>query len=392
MTLTEIKIKAAKPREKKYKLFDGEGLYLVVFPNGSKYWRLKYRHNGKENTFAIGIYPECSLAEARDKRYILKKQLKDGVNPNIQKKTEALEEISQFDNNFKTVALEWHSKNVRKWTPRHGKKIKKWIEKDICPVIGKITINDVKPKHIIEIMRKIEARGAFDITREILSVCSRVFRYAIPIGLCEYDVTTGIGQTLTTVKRQNYRCISPNDFPKLIKDIEKHSCAILTKLALRFIMLTFVRSGELRYAKWEEFDFKKNEWRIPAERMKMREQHLVPLSSQAISVLNEIKLLPVKSENVFPNEFHSNKFMSENTMLYALYDMNYKDKMTVHGFRQLASTLLNENGFPPDVIERQLAHAERNKVRRAYNHAQYLPQRREMMQWWGDYIDGLTSQ
>ena len=388
MALTEVKIKAARSKDKPYKLFDGEGLYLLVHPNGSKYWRVKFRHHGKENTYAVGVYPPCSLAQARDEKYAIRKQVKGGVNPNARKKTVRLDAAIQANNSIQSVALEWHAKNEQRWTPRHALKLKRWIDQDICPFIGPMPIAEVKPMHVLEIMRAIEARGAFDVTREVLSLCSRIFRYAIPLGLCEYDVTTGIGQTLTSVKSENYRCISPGEFPQLIGDIEQHPWP-LTKLALKLIILTFVRTSELRYAKWSEIDLKKNEWRIPAERMKMREQHLVPLSRQSVALLAEIRALKKKGDYLFPNENDPAKVMSENTMLFALYDMGYKDKMTVHGFRQLASTLLNENGFPPDVIERQLAHTERNKVRRAYNHAQYLPQRREMMQWWADYIGKL---
>jgi len=213
----------------------------------------------------------------------------------------------------------------------------------------------------------------------------------MPIGKCQYDVTVGINKALVYVKSENFKCISTSEFPKLLKDIERHDCKRLTKYALNLISLTFVRTGELRFAKWSEIDFDKKEWRIPAERMKMREQHIVPLSKQAINILEQIKSLELKSSYVFPNENNPNKVMSENTMLFALYDMKYRNKMTVHGFRQMASTVLNENGFKSDAIERQLSHSERNSIRRAYNHAQYLPERKEMMQWWADHLDNLKK-
>jgi integrase len=391
MSLTEIKIKSAKIKDKNYKLSDGEGLYLLVNPNGSKYWRLKYRFGGKEKVYSIGIYPKVSLAEAREERFKIKKKIKDGYNPNDQKKTTILEEKIKAGHNFESVAFEWHSKNLNKWTPRHAKKLKTWIEKDISPFIGQRLISEVKPMHILEIMRKIEDRKAYDVTRGVLSLCSQIFRYGIPNGMCEYDVTVGINKALVFIKRKNFNCINTSEFPKLLKDIEKHTCSFLTKYALKLIILTFVRTGELRFAKWSEIDFDKKEWRIPAERMKMREQHIVPLARQAVEILEGIKSLQLKSDYVFPNENNPNKVMSENTMLFGLYDMGYSNKMTVHGFRQIASTILNENSFNRDAIERQLSHAERNNIRRAYNHAQYLPERREMMQWWADYIDDISK-
>lgn len=392
MSLTEIKVKAAKTKEKNYKLSDSEGLYVLVHTNGSKYWRLKFRFIGKEKVYSIGKYPQVSLAEAREERFRIKQIIKEGHNPNESKKTIILERQLKTNNSFESVANDWHTKNINKWTLRHGKKLKTWIEKDIAPMIGHMPIAEVKPMHILEIMRKIENRKAYDVTRSVLSVCSQVFRYGIPIGLCDYDVTVGINQALVFIKRKNFNCISTGEFPKLLKDIENHHCTNLTKYALKLVILTFVRTSELRFATWSEIDFDRKEWRIPAERMKMRELHIVPLSKQAISILKEIKSLELKSDYVFPNENNPKKVMSENTMLFALYDMKYQQKMTVHGFRQLASTILNEHSFSPDAIERQLSHAERNSIRRAYNHAQYLPERREMMQLWADHIDTLAQQ
>jgi len=391
MSLTEVKIKSAKIKDKKYKLSDSEGLYLLVHTNGSKYWRLKYRYNGKEKVYSIGIYPQLSLAAAREERFRIKQQLKERINPNDEKKTEILEARLKTDDSFESVAREWHAKNINKWTPKQANRIKLWIEKDTLPTIGHMQISEVKPMHILEIMRKIESRKAYDVTRRVLSVCSQVFRYGLPIGKCQYDVTVGINKALVYVKSENLKCVSTSEFPQLLKDIERHDCTKLTKYALNLIVLTFVRTGELRFAKWSEIDFDKKEWRIPAERMKMREQHIVPLSKQAIINLEQIKSLGLKSDYVFPNENSPKKVMSENTMLFALYDMKYRGKMTVHGFRQIASTILNESGFKPDAVERQLSHCERNNIRRAYNHAQYLPERKEMMQWWADHLDGLKA-
>lgn len=386
MNLSDIKIKKLKAKDKEFKAFDGDGLFLLIHPNGSKYWRLKYRLNGKENVFAIGIYPQMTLLEAREERFRLKKLVKAGINPNLQKKTAKKIEIAKEADSFGAVALEWHGKNTKKWSEEHSKKIKAWIETEINPIIGSITISEVKSPDILAVVKSIENRGALDVARRALSICSQVLRYAMPLGKCNYDVTVGINKTLEVRKRENYKSVPIEDFPELLRKMENHNCKPLTKYALGLISLTFVRSSELREAKWPEINFEKAEWRIPAERMKMKELHIVPLSKQAIALFKEIKKLNLESEYIFPSVNSSKKVMSENTMLYALYDMGYHNKMTVHGFRSLASTILNEKGFNSDAIERQLSHAERDNVRRAYNHAQYLPERKIMMQWWADYI------
>lgn len=389
MPITDLKIRSLKPEIRPYKLFDSEGLYLLIKPNGSKLWRLKYRHYGKENIYSIGRYPDITLSEAREERFRLKKILKAGIDLNQNKRSEQLALMADEENSFKSVALEWHAKNRNKWTDEHRQKLKGWIERDIIPVIGHIEISVVKAPDILTVIKKIEGRGAPDVARRALSICSQIFRYGMPLGKCQHDVTVGLNKTLEFVKRKNYKCIKIDDFPKLVADIDKLKCNHLTKYALQLIMLTFVRSGELRGAKWEEINFDKQEWRIPAERMKMGEQHIVPLSKQSLEILKNVKRLGYEGDYIFPHENNPNKIMSENTLLYALYDAGYKNKMTVHGFRQLASTILNEKGYNPDAIERQLSHAERNNVRRAYNHAQYLPERTKMIQEWADYIDGL---
>jgi integrase len=387
MLLSDKKIKSLTPKEKAYKVADGNGMYLLVKPNGTKLWHLKYRSDGKENIYSIGVYPEISLSAARDKRYEIRKLIKEGINPNKAKKEEELKNESIEKDNFGSIALEWHSKNLNKWTEEHAKKLKGWIENEIIPVIGSIQISEVKSPDILQVVKAIEERGALDVARRVLSICSQVLRYAMPLGKCNYDVTVGINKTLEVRKRENFKCIPIEDFPELLRKIENHKCGILTKFGLKLVSLTFVRSSELREAKWSEINFDKAEWRIPAERMKMKELHIVPLSKQALSIFKEIKSLGLSNEYILPSVNNPRKFMSENTLLYALYDMGYHNKMTVHGFRQIASTILNENGFRADVIERQLSHAERDNVRRAYNHAQYLSERREMMQWWGDYIE-----
>lgn len=391
MLLSDVKIKSLKPRNKPYKVSDGDGMYLLVKPNGSRLWRLKYRIKGKENVFSIGGYPEIPLAEARNKRFEIRKSIKEGIDPNKLKKTTLSLTGIEYESSFKFIAEEWVRKNINKWSKEHGQKIKNWIEKDILPYIGDMKISEVKAPNILLVIKNVESRGATDVARRVLSISSQIFKYAMPIGKCDYDVTAGINKVLEVRKRTNFKCIALEEFPKLLRTIENHNCNPLTKYALQLIVLTFVRSSELREAKWAEINFEKEEWRIPAVRMKMKELHIVPLSKQAIAFLIQIKNLGFESDYIFPNINNTSKVMSENTMLYALYDMGYHNKMTVHGFRQLASTVLNEQGFNPDAIERQLSHAERNNVRRAYNHAQYLLERKQMMQWWGNFITELKG-
>lgn len=392
MKLSEFKIKSAKIKKKPYKIFDGMGLYLLIKPNGSKLWRLKFRFNRKENIYSIGIYPLVSLATARDQRYLLKKQLSEGINISKKKYFEKLQKETEQQSTFGNVALEWHKKNSLKWTKEHSEKLKGWIENEINPIIGFLLISDIKSPHIQAVIRKIEQRGSIDVARRVLSICSQVLRYGMPLGLCNYDVTVGLSNTLQYVKKENHKCIPVEELPALMLKIKSHNSTFLTKQALLLIAYTFVRSGELRFAKWTEINFDKKEWRIPAERMKMKEIHIVPLSIQVIEIFKKIKCKGLSDTYVFPSERNPNKVMSENTMLFSLYDIGYRNKMTVHGFRQIASTLLNELGYNPDAIERQLSHAERNNVRRAYNHAQYLSERTKMMQEWADYVDSLKSQ
>jgi integrase len=385
--LNDTQIRNAKAGKKPLILRDGDGLVFIVHPNGSKYIRQSYRLNSKENTYSIGLYPQISLAEAREIRGEIKKMVKSGIDPNKQRKLVQFQKEEDESDNFAFVTWEWFSKNSKKWTEDHAKKLKGWIEQDIIPQLGHIKTSDIKSPDILKIVKKVENRGALDVARRVLSICSQVLRYAIPLGKCDYDVTVGINKTLEVRKRENFKSIPIEEFPELLKRIENHKCNPLTKLGLKLIALTFVRSSELREAKWSEINFDKAEWRIPAERMKMKELHIVPLSKQAIKNFQEIKKFGLNDEYIFPSVNNPRKVMSENTLLYALYDMGYHNKMTVHGFRQIASTILNEQGFRADVIERQLSHAERDNVRRAYNHAQYLSERREMMSWWGEFIE-----
>jgi integrase len=392
MALTDTSCKTAKGEEKPRKLSDGGGLYLEVMPNGSKYWRMKYRYGGKEKRLAFGVYPEVTLKEAREKRDEARKLIADGIDPSQIKKEKKLKQYLDAEFTFEKIGREWHEHQALGWTERHSAYVLRRLEADIFPAIGSRPINEITPPELLTAIREIEKRGAIDIAHRALQTCGQIFRYAIATGRAERDIAADLRGALKTRKKENYSRLEARELPEFLAKLEEYDGEDLTKLGLKLLLLTFVRSGELRGARWEEVDFDRAEWRIPAERMKMRDPHIVPLSNQALTVFKHLERyrLPGR-EYIFPNRNNPSTFMSENTLLYALYRMGYHSRTTAHGFRGLASTVLNEHGFRPDAIERQLAHAERNKVRASYNHAQYLPERREMMQWWADYLEGLSA-
>ena len=389
MPLTDTTVRTAKAKDKQYKLSDSAGLYLLVQPNGKKYWRLKYYFAGKEKLLSIGVYPVISLSEAREKSLLAKKQLTNNIDPSEHKKEQKLKNSVNAENSFKSIAIEWHNNQKHRWTFRHAIYVLRRIEADIFPILASRPINEIKAPELLAVLRLIETRGAIDIAHRVLQTCGQVFRYAVATGRAERDISADLRGALKTRKKENYSRLEAKELPEFFSKLEEYDGELQTKLALKFLLLTFVRTGELRGARWEEIDFEKKEWRIPAERMKMRELHIVPISTQSLEVLKELQIINGQKDYLFPNRNKPMTFISQNTLLYAIYRMGYHLRATVHGFRATASTILNEHGFKPDVIERQLAHCERNKVRASYNHAQYLPERREMMQWWGNYLDKL---
>lgn len=392
MPLTDTTCKNVKPSEKARKLTDSGGLYLHIMPNGSKYWRLKYRCLGKEKCLALGVYPEVTLKEAREKRDAARKLLSNNIDPSFAKKEEKRQILLRQENSFESVALEWHENQKEKWTERHAHYTLRRIESDIFPALGQRPILEITAPELLNVIRLIEKRGALDIAKRVLQTCSQIFAYAIVTGRAERNPATDLKGALKTTKKEHYSSLKANELPEFIKKLSTYDGSIQTRLAIQFVMLTFVRTGELRGATWDEICFDTAEWRIPAERMKMREMHIVPLSKQSINILKELQKYNCQSQFVFPNQNNSAKCMSENTMLYAVYRMGYHTRTTVHGFRATASTILNEVGFRSDVIERQLAHGERNKVRAAYNHAEYMPERKKMMQHWADYLDAIVDE
>lgn len=394
MKLTDIAIKKAKPKDKPYKLTDGDGLFLLVHPNGGRYWRFKYRANGQEKLMAFGTYPEVSLADAREKRRLNRILVAEGKDPNEVKKQKKLVAAIITENTYENIAREWHATKKPSWSGRHPETVMKKLEGDLFPDLGQRPITEITAQELLAVIRKIEKRGALDMAKRALQITGQIYRYAIITGRAQRDITADLKGALKTAKTQHRAFLREDELPEYLRKLEaydKEGGELLTKLALKMLLLTFVRSSELRGALWSEIDFDKKEWRIPAERMKMNELHIVPLANQTIALLKEIKLLTGHREHVFPNHQSPNKIMSENTLLFALYRMGYRSRATAHGFRSTASTILNENGFRADVIERQLAHGERDNVRSAYNHAQYLKERHEMMKWWAKHIDKLKD-
>jgi integrase len=387
MSLSDAKVRNAKPQTKPYKITDGEGMFLLVVPSGSKYWRFKYFFAGREKLLAFGVYPEVSLGDARERRAQARKALAAGNDPGEVKKEAKRLAVLKNENAFEAVAREWYEKRKHEWAGNTAKIALMRLERHILPKLGTLPIADITAPDILSMLRVVENSGALDTAQRVMQMCGQVFMYAIATGRAERNPVPDLRGALKTPVTKHHAYLKATDMPEFLTRLEAYDGALQTKLALRLLLLTFVRTTELRAAAWTEIDFDKAEWRIPAERMKMKELHIVPLSRKAVAVLLELKNHTGNRQYVFPNQHNLRTFMSENTMLYALYRMGYHSRTTGHGFRSTASTILNEHGFMPDVIERQLAHCERNKVRAAYNHAQYLPERRKMMQWWADYLD-----
>jgi integrase len=386
--LTETRIRTAKPAEKPYKLFDERGLYLHVAPTGGRLWRFRYRHGGVEKLLALGVYPDVPLKRAREKRDEARRLVADGIDPSAKRQAEKAAQIDTFE----AIAREWLDLQSKKLSPITLEK-SRWLLNFLYPHIGQRPIREIAAPDVLVALRKIEARGHHETTHRAKQKCGQVFRYAIVTGRAERDITTDLRGALESATSRHHASITdPSKIGALLRAIDGYDGERTTAIALKLAALTFVRPGELRGAEWSEFDLDRAEWRIPAERMKMGEQHVVPLSTQAVSILREQHTVSSQGRFIFPSLLSRDRPMSNNTVNSALRRLGYsKDEMTGHGFRSMASTCLNEQGFHPDLIELQLAHAERNKVRAAYNKAQRLAERREMMQAWANYLDGLRA-
>jgi integrase len=393
MPLTASEVKAAKTSDKPIKLSDGEGLYLLVQPNGAKYWRLAYRFDGKQKTLAIGVYPDIGLQDARERRQEAKKLLANDIDPSQAKKSQKAARQALVANSFESVAREWFSKQAPNWKENHASRIIRRLELNIFPWLGRVPIETITAPELLKAIRRVESRGAIETAHRVLANCGQIFRYAIATARASRDLAADLRGALPPTQEIHHASITdPKKVGELLRDIEGYQGAFVTKCALRLAPLVFLRPTELRHAEWSEIDFSKAEWRIPASKMKMKAMHIVPLSTQAQAILLEIQPLTGQGRYVFPSVRSNSRAMSENTVLAAIRRLGYaKGEMTGHGFRSMASTLLNEQGFNRDAIERQLAHAEGNSVRRAYNFAEYLAERQAMMQHWADYLDGLAQ-
>ncbi|MEL3925768.1 integrase arm-type DNA-binding domain-containing protein [Aeromonas enteropelogenes] len=384
MPLSDIVAKQAKFTGKSHKLTDEKGLFLLVNKSG-KYWRLKYRYGGKEKLLALGVYPDVSLKMARRKRDEARRLLAEGEDPGIARKQSKAATRLAAEHSFEVIAREWHQSQLNRWSPDHASRVIESLVVDVFPDFGPVAVADVTAPMILSAVRKIEKRGASETAGRVLQRICSVMRYAIQTGQATHNPAQDLRGALKATKLEHRPALPRAELPEFFRRLAAEPLNPATRLAFHLLMLTMTRPGEVRLARWDEFDIARAEWRIPAARMKMRAPHIVPLSRQALAVLGELRQLTGHSALLFPSERNLSKPMSENTLSYAMGRMGYAGIATPHGFRALASTTLNEEGFDPDVIERQLAHAERNKVRAAYHRAEYLDDRRIMLQWLADF-------
>jgi integrase len=402
--LSDTKIRAAKPGAKPFKLFDQDGLYLLVQPNGSRGWRVRWKQGGKEKLLALGVYPDISLLTARERRDEIRRQIANGIDPSAARKAHRISKIDSTTNTFEAVARAWHKDAARAtaddahrpWTTKHAALTMTRLEM-VLPVIGKKALRDVTASDVRGIVMKIKETGKIETARRVFAIIKSVVTWGIEHERIESSPVLAL-QAHRLLGKQHEKhfaaIVDPKQFGALLRAIDGYPASCVVRQALRLLSLTFVRSSELRTAEWREFDLAASEptWRIPAPKMKMRREHIVPLSRQSVAILKELQQLTFHDGTglVFPGVRNASRPLSENTLNGALRMLGFdKDTMTAHGFRRSASTLLNEQGVNRDAIERQLAHAEQDDVRRAYNAAEYLPIRREMMQAWADYLDDL---
>jgi len=394
MPLSDVQCRTAKPKDKAYKLTDERGLFLLIATAGGKWWRFNYRFDGKQKTLSMGTYPDTGLKEARERRDEARKLVAAGIDPSLNRKATKMAQEIEATNSFEIVAREWFAKQKHSWAANHADKIESRMERDLFPWLGKRPINEIKAPELLGVLRRIEERGAVDTAHRAQQNCGQIFRYAIATGRAEYNPVPDLKGALPPVKQTHYGAITdPKEIGELLRAIDGYRGSLITRCAMQLAPMVFVRPGELRAAEWSEFDLKAGEWNIPAERMKMREPHLVPLARQAITVLEEIRALTGSSKYVFPSPRSKLRPMSNNAVLAALRRMGYaREEMTGHGFRAMARTILDEElQFRPDYIEHQLAHAVRDPNGRAYNRTKHLSERKKMMQAWADYLDRLRS-
>ncbi|EDW6544061.1 tyrosine-type recombinase/integrase [Salmonella enterica subsp. enterica] len=405
MALTDIKVRTTKPSDKPFKLTDGQGMHLLINPNGSKYWRLQYRFGGKQKVLALGVYPMVSLGEARRKRDEAKKLVSDGIDPSEKKKADKIEQSEVLT--FEAVARDWHTACKRKWSDSHSERVLKSMEDGLFTAIGKRKISELNTRDLIAPIKAVEASGRLEVAARLQQRTTAIMRYAVQNGLIDYNPAQDMSGAITVAKRTHRPALPFDRFSELLERIESFKGRKLTKLAVKLTLLIFIRSSELRFARWSEIDFENAMWTIPGEReplpgvkhshrgSKMKTPHLVPLSRQALELLKAIREISGECDLVFIGDHDFRKPMSENTVNKALRSMGYDTTVEVcgHGFRAMACSALIESGkWSRDAVERQMSHQERNSVRAAYIHkAEHLDERRLMLQWWADYLDETTK-
>ncbi|EFJ5808587.1 MULTISPECIES: tyrosine-type recombinase/integrase [Enterobacteriaceae] len=401
MALTDIKVRSAKPQEKEYTLVDGDGMFLLIHPNGSKYWRFRFRFGGKQHLMAFGVYPETSLADARQKREEARKLVAAGIDPREHKRA-VKEELAKENITFESVAREWHATN-KKWSDDHSRRVLKSLEDNLFPAIGKRSIEELKTRDLLAPIKIVEATGRFEVASRLQQRTTAIMRYAVQSGLIDYNPAQEMVGAVATSNRVHRPALDLKRLPELLHLIDGYTGRPLTRLAVELMLLIFIRSSELRFARWSEIDFETAMWTIPAERepiegvkhsqrgSKMRTSHLVPLSRQALAILKQVHKISGDRDFVFVGDHNPRKPMSENTVNKALRVMGYDTKVEVcgHGFRTMACSSLIESGlWSRDAVERQMSHMERNSVRAAYIHkAEHLDERRLMLQWWADFLE-----
>jgi integrase len=393
MRLSTAKIQNATAQKKTVRLFDGRGLYLEIAPTGSRWWRFKYRFAGMEKRISLGVYPDVGLKKARDRRDEMRKLVADGIDPSAARKQQKLMALDATANTFEAVAREWFEKHSANWEASYSVKLLARLEANVFPWLGDRPIRDIKPPELLSVLRRVESRGVLETAHRLMNYCGNIYRYAVATGRAERDISSDLRGALPPSTPQHHASVTdPEGVAALLRAIDGYRGSNVTRYALQLAPLVFVRPGELRKAEWSEIDLEAGEWRIPAERMKMKTKHIVPLSSQAVAILRTLQPLTGKGHYVFPGARSRERCMSENTVNGALRRLGWSgSEMTGHGFRSMASTLLNEQGWNRDAIERQLAHTERNSIRAAYNYAEHLPERRRMMQAWSDYLVRLKE-
>lgn len=394
MKLSDIACKTAKPKDKPYKLYDGQGMFLEIRPNNARYWRLKYRFGGKEKLLALGVYPLIPLKEARQRRDDARRLLEQDIDPGMDRKERRLKAFEDAENTFERLTREWYENWRQDKTPKHAAAILSRFETDVFPTLGDLPVSKITPQMILKVVKKVEARAAYDVARRIKQTFGQILRYGVATGRAERDCSHDIKDAIRPYKTEHRVTLDIKEIPEFLRVLDRNEARLYkqTQLAMRLLMFTFVRTNELINARWEEFDLEEKTWVVPAARMKMRRDHIVPLSDQAIAILRELKEMNGDWPWILPSQVSPRKPMSNGTIIHAIRRMGYQGRMSGHGFRPLAMTTLKEKlNYRHEVIDRQLAHAKKNKIVAAYDRAEFLDDRRKMMQEYADYIISICG-